>query len=197
MRDRRLGLEGWAVLALLAVVLVPRADALDAVAGDRVADRSKDRSGSSRPTPSARAKRDIPSRYLARYRSAAGRCRGLSWTVLAAIGKVESDHGRTRLPGVRSGANRAGAAGPMQFGIGGKAGNTWGAYRVDGDRDGRASVYDADDAIPAAADYLCAHGAPKQLRRAIWHYNHSSAYVAKVFAIARRYAREPRSGGTR
>ena len=30
---------------------------------------------------------------------------GLPWSVLAAIGKVESDHGRARLPGVRSGCN--------------------------------------------------------------------------------------------
>ena len=34
---------------------------------------------------------------------------GVPWSVLAAIGKVESDHGRVRLPGVRSGSNWAGA----------------------------------------------------------------------------------------
>jgi hypothetical protein len=111
--------------------------------------------------PSAAARADIPTSYLRLYRQAAGRCPGLSWTVLAAIGKVESDHGRSRLPGVRSGWNAAGAAGPMQFGIGvERAGNAWARYGRDFDRDGRRSVYDPGDAIPAAANYLCVAGAP-------------------------------------
>jgi len=78
-------------------------------------------------TPSSWARRDIPPRYLAIYRakSTQRQCPGLSWTVLAGIGKVESDHGRTSLPGVRSRQNFAGAAGPMQIGNGaGKAGNS-------------------------------------------------------------------------
>jgi membrane-bound lytic murein transglycosylase B len=108
--------------------------------------------------------------------------------VLAAIGKVESDHGRSRLPGVRSGWNSAGAAGPMQFGIGtGRAGNAWARYGADFDGDGRRSVYDPGDAIPAAARYLCAHGGPRRLDQALYAYNHSWSYVAKVKAIAARY----------
>ena len=138
------------------------------------------------PSPAARA--DIPTSYLRLYRQAARRCPGLSWAVLAAVGKVESDHGRTRLPGVRSGWNTAGAAGPMQFGIGvGRAGNAWARYGADFDHDGRRSVYDPGDAIPAAADYLCAAGAPGRLDRAIYAYNHSWSYVAKVKNIAGRY----------
>jgi hypothetical protein len=39
----------------------------------------------------------------------------LPWTVLAAIGTIESDNGQSELPGVQSGANAAGAEGPMQF----------------------------------------------------------------------------------
>jgi hypothetical protein len=138
--------------------------------------------------PSRAATADIPPSYLQRYRSAVGRCPGLSWSVLAAVGKVESDHGRTRLPGVRSGWNRAGAAGPMQFGIGqGRAGNAWARYGGDFDGDGRTSVYDPGDAIPAAARYLCAHGAPHRLDRALYAYNRSWAYVAKIRRLARRY----------
>jgi hypothetical protein len=138
--------------------------------------------------PSRAATADIPQSYLRRYRSAVGRCAGLSWSVLAAVGKVESDHGRARLPGVRSGWNRAGAAGPMQFGIGqGRAGNAWARYGGDFDRDGRTSVYDPGDAIPAAADYLCAYGAPHRLDQALFAYNPSWAYVAKVRRLARRY----------
>jgi hypothetical protein len=146
------------------------------------------------PSPAARA--DIPAGYLTLYRRAAPRCPGLSWAVLAAIGKVESDHGRTRLPGVGSGWNAAGAAGPMQFGIGvGRAGNAWARYGHDYDGDGQRSVYDPGDAIPAAANYLCAAGAPRRLDRALYAYNHSRSYVAQVKAIAARY--RPRGGGGR
>jgi membrane-bound lytic murein transglycosylase B len=114
--------------------------------------------------------------------------------VLAAIGKVESDHGRAQLPGVRSGWNHAGAAGPMQFGIGkGRAGNAWARFGRDDDHDGRTSVYDPGDAIPAAARYLCDAGVPRRLDAALYAYNPSSSYVAQVKAIARRY----RGGGRR
>ena len=62
----------------------------------------------------------------------------------------------------------------MQFGIGvGRAGNAWARYGADFDRDGRRSVYDPGDAIPAAARYLCAAGAPRRLDRALYAYNHS------------------------
>jgi hypothetical protein len=143
--------------------------------------------GQPRPSPAATA--DIPAGYLRLYQAGAGRCPGLSWTVLAAIGKVESNHGRAPLPGVRSGWNHAGAAGPMQFGIGtGRAGNAWIRFGRDYDHDGHISVYDPGDAIPAAAGYLCAHGAHRHLDQALYAYNHSWDYVAKVKAIARRYA---------
>jgi hypothetical protein len=138
--------------------------------------------------PSRAATADIPPGYLRQYRRAVQRCPGLSWSVLAAIGKVESNHGRARLPGVRSGWNAAGAAGPMQFGIGvGRAGNAWARYGGDFDRDGHPSVYDPGDAIPAAARYLCAYGAPHRLDRALFAYNRSWSYVARVRRLARRY----------
>ena len=145
--------------------------------------------------PSQAAAADIPPSYLRRYRSAVRRCAGLSWAVLAAIGKVESNHGRARLPGVRSGWNAAGAAGPMQFGIGkGRAGNAWARYGGDFDHDGHPSVYDPGDAIPAAARYLCDAGAPDRLDAALYAYNHSWAYVTRVKRLARGYTA---SGGGR
>jgi hypothetical protein len=144
---------------------------------------------------SAAARADIPARYLRLYQQAAARwCSGLPWGVLAAVGKLESDHGRARLPGVRSGWNRAGAAGPMQFGIGvGAAGNAWARYGRGGD------VYDPRDAIPAAARYLCAAGARggRDLRGAVYAYNHSHRYVAGVLAVARRYQPALAAGGGR
>jgi hypothetical protein len=51
--------------------------------------------------PSGAAKRAVPASYLSLYRLA-GRGSGVPWTVLAAIGSIETDHGRSRAPGVRS-----------------------------------------------------------------------------------------------
>jgi membrane-bound lytic murein transglycosylase B len=133
------------------------------------------------PTPSRAAVANIPTQYLRLYRQAGTRYR-LPWPVLAAVGKVESDHGRARLPGVRSGSNWAGACGPMQLGCvpHSKAGNAWARY-------GHGNPHDPANAIPAAARYLIDHGARHNLDRAIYAYNHSWAYVAKVKALARRY----------
>jgi membrane-bound lytic murein transglycosylase B len=140
------------------------------------------------PGPSRAAVADMPAGYLRLYRQAGARYR-VPWPVLAAIGKVESDHGRTRLPGVRSGSNWAGACGPMQIGCvpHSKAGNAWARY-------GRGRPHDPANAIPAAARYLVDHGARRNLDRAIFAYNHSRSYVAKVKQLARRYAR---GGGRR
>src|SRR5579864_6292565 len=76
------------------------------------------------PTAGAQAK-SIPSDYLFWYKKV-GQQYGVPWTILAGIGTVESDNGRTTLPGVHSGSNAFGAAGPMQIGIVGAAGNVWG-----------------------------------------------------------------------
>lgn len=123
---------------------------------------------------------DIPADVLPLYIHA-GASRGIDWAYLAAIGKIETDHGRSNAAGVKSGVNFAGCcAGPMQFSIIGVGGGTWGAYGVDGNGDGRKSVYDLADAIPAAADYLKASGAPRDMDRAIFAYNHASWYVEAV-----------------
>jgi peptidoglycan DL-endopeptidase CwlO len=194
---RALGVRGTVILACVLVLAVTGhgvAQDLGLLEAPAIASPSR-KPAAGQPRPSRAAIADIPAGYLRLYRQAAGRCRGLSWAVLAAIGKIESDHGRARLPGVRSGWNPAGAAGPMQFGIGvGRAGNAWARFGADFDGDGRRSVYDPGDAIPAAARYLCAHGAPHRLDRAIYAYNHSRAYVATVKRLARRYSR---GGGRR
>jgi hypothetical protein len=85
--------------------------------------------GAGQPSPTRAATADIPAGYLRLYQTAGARYR-VPWPVLAAIGKVESDHGRVHLPGVRSGSNWAGACGPMQLGCvpGSKAGNAWARY---------------------------------------------------------------------
>jgi membrane-bound lytic murein transglycosylase B len=140
------------------------------------------RSATGQPSPSRAAVTDIPAGYLRLYRQAGARYR-IPWSVLAAVGKVESDHGRVRLAGVRSGSNWAGACGPMQIGCvpGSKAGNSWARY-------GHGRPHDPAQAIPAAARYLVDHGARRDVDQALFAYNHSWTYVAKVKAIARRYA---------
>jgi hypothetical protein len=139
------------------------------------------------PRPSRAAVADIPASYLRLYQQAGARYR-VPWLVLAAIGKVESDHGRSQLPGVRSGSNWAGACGRMQIGCvaGSRAGNAWARY-------GQGRPHDPAQAIPAAARYLVDHGARHHLDRALYAYNHSWTYVAKVKQLARRYA--ARGGG--
>jgi hypothetical protein len=139
--------------------------------------------------PSERALGDIPPQLLPIYQSAANTCPGLPWPVLAAIGKLESDHGRSTAPGVTSGTSPAGTAGPMQLGIGGKAGNILARYAIDGTGDGIADVYNPADAIFTAANHLCRNGAQggADLRRAIAAYHHDDRYVTKVRQVAASY----------
>jgi membrane-bound lytic murein transglycosylase B len=142
--------------------------------------------------PSANARRGIPARYLSLYRQAA-RESGVPWPALAAIGSIETDHARSRAPGVRSGVNRHGCcAGPMQFNLRDGPRSTWERYGTDGDHDGTTDVYDPADAIASAARYLrtLLRGSDGNLAQAILGYNHSPTYVRDVLARARAYARE-------
>jgi cell wall-associated NlpC family hydrolase len=133
------------------------------------------------PGQSGSAK-DIPRSYLDLYK-AAGKKFGIPWNVLAGIGKEETNHGRSSLPGVHSGANYAGAGGPMQF-----LEATFKSYAVDGNHDGKKDRYNPADAIFTAAKYLKANGAPQKTWNAIWHYNHASWYVDDVLTFAKHYA---------
>ncbi len=137
-------------------------------------------------TPSTTAMADIPPDYLALYEQAAATCPGLDWTILAGIGKVETDHGQSTLPGVHSGSNSAGAEGPMQF-----EPATFAEYDQPVPDGGATppSPYDPTDAIYAAARMLCANGARDgaDLHAAIYAYNHSDTYVNAVLAAAASY----------
>jgi cell wall-associated NlpC family hydrolase len=143
--------------------------------------------------PSALALSDIPPAYLVLYLDAAPTCPGLPWGVLAGIGRVESDHGQSDAPGVHSGANFAGAEGPMQF-----EPTTFAQYAVDADPAVPLSVYDPADAIYTAAAMLCANGGASGtsdgISQAVFAYNHSQSYVTSVVAWAARYT-TPAPGG--
>jgi hypothetical protein len=125
-----------------------------------------------------------PSSYLQLFQeSAAKYCPGLSWTVLAAIGQIESADGQNMGP------STAGALGPMQF-----LPSTWTTWGTDGFGDtGAPNIMNPYDAVPSAARLLCADGAAsggQGLRAAIFDYNHASWYVNEVLTLAGEYAQE-------
>jgi hypothetical protein len=134
--------------------------------------------------PAARA--GTPTTWLQLYQdSAALYCPGLSWTVLAAIGEIESGDGSNEGP------SSAGALGPMQFMPG-----TWATWGTDGfGQTGPADIMNPLDAVPSAARLLCASGATGGsggLSAAIYSYNHAGWYVSEVLDLAAEYAREYR-----
>ena len=164
--------------------------------------------------PSAEALADIPGPLLGAYAGAAATCPGLAWSVLAAVGKAESDHGRSG--GARLGPD--GSVAPPIVGValdgagvaavadsdGGRLDGdaardravgpmqflpaTWAAWGRDGSGDGRADPHNALDAAAAAAAYLCGpDGRLGDVAAALRSYNRSDAYVAEVLATAARY----------
>src|SRR6202011_4946819 len=80
------------------------------------------------------------------------------------------------------GPSSAGAQGPMQF-----LPATWAAYGAGGD------IHDAHDAIAAAARLLHASGAPRDLARALYHYNPSTSYGRGVLDFASVMAADVRA----
>jgi peptidoglycan DL-endopeptidase CwlO len=192
MNGRAIGpiVIGFLVLMLLAFLVVPMlivGGMSMLFAGGAGADCGSTSSAAQQPKASTEAANSIPANYLTWFQKV-GLQYNVSWTILAGIGKVESDDGRTTLPGVTSGANAFGAAGPMQIGIEGASGDAWATFATDEDGKGVASVYDPADAIAAAAKYLIAHGVQQDPSAAIFAYNHADWYVQEVLSWASTYA---------
>lgn len=166
----------------------------------------------------------IPARALAAYAGAAiakaqamPSC-GLGWTTIAAIGFVESDHGRHGGAGV----GEDGTVTPPIFGIAldGEAAahipdsdggaidgdtehdravgpmqlipQTWRNWHVDGNGDGVEDPHNLDDAVVATSNYLC-RASGDMVDRAGWRagigaYNSSDAYIRAVADAANRFA---------
>jgi soluble lytic murein transglycosylase-like protein len=129
-----------------------------------------------RPLSAFRTGPAEPAATLQRHYLAAQRRFHVGWHVLAAVNYVESAFNKLR------NASTAGARGPMQF-----IPSTWRAYGLGGD------VHDPHDAILGAANYLHANGAPRNYRRALFHYNPSWRYVDAVLRFARRIRGDPRA----
>ncbi len=107
-----------------------------------------------------------PAAELLLHYRAAEAAHGIPWPLLASIHLNETRMGRLR------GTSDAGARGPMQF-----MPATWDAY-------GEGDIERDADAIAAAARYLAAMGFARDPRKALWHYNHSDAYVDAILAFA-------------
>jgi murein DD-endopeptidase MepM/ murein hydrolase activator NlpD len=115
----------------------------------------------------------IPPFLLPIYQ-AAGIEYDVPWQVLAAINEIETDYGRNLS------VSTAGAVGWMQF-----LPSTWARYGVDATGSGYADPYNPVDAIFAAARYLGAAGASKNVAGAIYAYNHADWYVQSVLLRAK------------
>jgi murein DD-endopeptidase MepM/ murein hydrolase activator NlpD len=125
----------------------------------------------------------VPNFFIDRFRippfllpiyQAAGIEYGVPWQVLAAINEIETDYGRNL------NVSSAGAVGWMQF-----MPATWKRYGTDANSDEHKDPYNPVDAIFSSARYLRAAGAEKDLKRAIFAYNHADWYVESVLLRAR------------
>jgi hypothetical protein len=127
---------------------------------------------------------DIPPEYIPWLEQAAAKWRlgPRGFSILAGVHRVETDFKRSKLPGVSSGTNSAGAAGPGQF-----LAPSWAQYGQDADGDGAKEIYSIPDSVFATAAYLRASGAPEDWRGAIFAYNHAGWYVDEVLAAAESY----------
>ena len=165
--DAERGSVTVAVATTAAVLLLLLAAVAGAVGGITGQEAS---ACTAQPAASSTAAAAIPADYLADFKKA-GTEYNVPWTVLAAIGEVESGFG------ANDGPSSAGALGPMQF-----EPSTWALYGDGG------NIMNPADAIPAAARLLVANGGPGNLQQAVLAYNHASWYVTEVLNQAAAYA---------
>jgi len=196
-----IGLLLTMLIAFLIVPMVAVGGLSLLFAGGSGSDCGAAAANAAQPKASTEAANSIPGDYLKWFQKV-GLQYNVPWTILAGIAKVESNDGRTTLPGVTAAtrSNSFGAAGPMQIGISGASGDQWGGAAIhpasqvvtgvatDEDGDGVANVYDPADAIAGAAKYLVAHGIQQNTASAIFAYNHADWYVQEVLSWASQYA---------
>jgi membrane-bound lytic murein transglycosylase B len=166
----------------------------------------------------------IPNVALNAYRVAAARMTnsspdcGIDWSLLAGIGRIESNHGRfggatlnsdgTSTPAIKGPPLNGGQFAFIRDTDGGAFDgdsavdravgpmqfipSTWKAYGADADGNGKADPFNINDAALAAAHYLCVAGGNLRTdpgqRKAVMAYNHSDSYVNEVLALAHAYA---------
>ncbi|MEF3355820.1 peptidoglycan DD-metalloendopeptidase family protein [Paenibacillus sp. GYB006] len=153
---------------------------------------------------------EIPAEYIPIYQAAAEKF-GVPWNLLAAVHRIE-----TRFSTLDPMISSVGAEGHFQFMpctfigwghsscSGSGAGNfsdeektsldlisKYGGYGVDANGDGRADMWDLEDAVFSAANYLGKSGAASgNIEKALYQYNHSQEYVSEVMKYATLYVTE-------
>jgi hypothetical protein len=160
---------------------------------DQKKDRGKDEAQKQEKDQAVPRNVDVPNLYLGLYTETMGS----DWEIIAGVYKIESDHGQSNAPGVKSGRNAHGCcAGPGQFNM---DSGTWKSWRSSP----KDNVYDPRDAVPASARMLKAfHDAPvtrtcplnyglsRRWVNALRHYNNACWYVADVAAWVRTYSKQ-------
>jgi hypothetical protein len=116
----------------------------------------------------------------------------LPWNLVAAIGRVESNHGRIQgnalsADGVAQPGISKPALGPMQLTQG-----TFDTVSIDSDGDGAKNPQDIDDAATAAGIFLCSGegdlSSDADARAAVARYGDGKKYVNSVMKISASYA---------
>lgn len=168
--------------------------------------------------PSDDAVADIPPLLLELFVGEAQRCRGLPWTVMAGISKVESDH--ARFGGATIDADGTVAPPIIGIALDGTNGtaritdtdngtwdndpiwdravgplqfipSSWRIFGGDGNDDGVADPQNVFDAVPAMRRHLCPSGTIADIEAALFAYNRSRTYVATVLEWAHAYTGTP------
>jgi membrane-bound lytic murein transglycosylase B len=175
---------------------------------------------------STAAETGIPERALLAYagaaisKAAAAPACQLSWTTLAAIGEVESDHGRhggssigadgtvsppiygvalngrgvALIPDSDGGAIDGDPTGDRAVGPMQLIPQTWRNWHTDGNGDGVENPQNIEDAVMAATNYLCRASTALQTesgwRAAISAYNSAGSYLGTVARVAVAYNRD-------
>jgi hypothetical protein len=154
--------------------------------------------------PGPRTVSGVPSNYLPFYEGAAQyfQLGPNGWAYLAALNYAESNFGQDNGPGtgVLSGSNYAGAAGPMQIGIGGAASDGWDQYKsqIPPNLPGAAeppSVYNEADAVYVGAAMLKAAGAPGDWAAALKAWNDYPPEWAQVYQLVAQYTHTSQGTG--
>jgi len=159
--------------------------------------------GSSPTGPGPASVPGIPTNLLPIFEGA-GQQYGLGnngWAYLAALNNAESTFGTSQLPGVHSGSNSAGAAGPMQIGIGGAATDNWDTIvgQIPAGLAGGAqppSVYNETDAVYAGAALLKKWGAPGNWQAALVAWNNYPPEIAQVTQLVAQYTNTSHGQGS-
>lgn len=194
---------GWLIAAGCAVFVIGLPVGFLLLLAPAVSQASCGTSGS--PTgPGPASVTGIPENLLPVFEGAAQQSQLGSdgWAYLAGLNYAESTFDTDTGPGsgVTSGSNYAGAAGPMQIGIGGAATDNWDTVvgEIPPNLPGGTqppSVYNEVDAVYAAAALLKQWGAPGSWQAALVAWNDYPPEIEEVTQLVAQYTHDDQGQG--